>query len=504
MKNDLTGIASRVFNAPLAIWPSKGDVILNVLESRLGIIGAPTAPAALLDVKKADRDSLAMTPDGVAVIDVCGTLVRKASGLDALSGLTSYVEIESDVQKAIDDPACRGILLSFDSPGGEVGGLFDLCAKLSGFAKQKPMWASVSEMACSAAYAIASCCAKIFITQTAAVGSIGVYALHVDRSGMDKQAGLKFTYIQAGEKKTEGNPHEPLSSEAKDTIQAEIDRTYGIFVDLVAINRKVSARAVKATQAGVYFAEDAIQAKLADQIGTTEDALEAMRASLPPGIGAGILRAEGKLLAAALAAMPDEQESEDPAEDLPTEDPNDIEEDNEDPVLPVDEESKAAAAEAEIPKKESAAMSQPDTAPVAAPTAPAAMDVQRINALCKIANRTDLLSDFIEKGLTAAEVEEELMKLASDESTKYRIDSRNGLKPAKSSGIAGIRQMLAESQAAAAQNEGLTKEQAFTRMLVKNPGIYAEYKQQKAAAAFRLNCGDATASAELMALVEVK
>lgn len=508
---DLTGLATRIFNAPLAIWPAKGDAIMHVLSGHLGVASVPVVPMALLDVQKADRDSLAMTADGIAVIDICGTLVRKSSGLNALSGLTSYSDIEADVQQAMMDPRCTAILLNCDSPGGEVGGLFDLCSKLRAWAKQKPMYAAVSEMACSAMYAVAACCTKIFITQTAAVGSIGVYAMHVDRSEMDKKEGLKYTYIQAGDRKTEGNPHEPLSSDARSRTQAEIDRTCGIFVAHVAECRGMTTRAVRATEAGVYFAEEALGLNLADAIGTTEDALSALRAALPPvPQAAALFRAEKETselkaiensanLATAKAALGNSTATGKPEEPQSS---IEIEIDEEEDDLEEDlKESKAAAAEAEIPMKESAAMSQTDPALVAAPIA-AAMDTQRINALCKIANRKDLLSSFIDRGLSASEVEEELMKMASDESAASRIDSRvNPSSGSKASGVAGIRQMLVESRTAAEQNNNLTPQQAFTKMLERNPSVYADYKRQKMAASFRYNSGDQSAVDEVLALV---
>ena len=74
------------------------------------------------------------------------------------------------------DPLVRGVILDVDSPGGEVGGLFDLVARIAALKASfgKPLWAVANEDALSAAYAIASAADRIYVTQTGEVGSVGV------------------------------------------------------------------------------------------------------------------------------------------------------------------------------------------------------------------------------------------------------------------------------------------------------------------------------------------
>ena len=275
----LSGIAARIFNVPLMIERNKLDVILHVLGPRMNLLQAPDLSALIVEADKKERAPYQVTNDGIAVIDVSDTLVRKASGMDALSGLTSYEQIQAEFVEALSDPAIKGVLACFDTPGGEVGGLFDLVDKIYSLKASKPLYASVSEMAASAGYALASACDKVILTRTACVGSIGVYALHVDESGFDQKQGLKYSYIFAGAKKVDGNPHQPLSADARKEFQAEIDRTYGLFVDAVSRNRKMSAKKVRGTEAGIYYGSDAVAQGLADQVGTPDDAMAALRAA---------------------------------------------------------------------------------------------------------------------------------------------------------------------------------------------------------------------------------
>ena len=119
-------------------------------------------------------------------------------------------------------------------------------------------------MTYSAAYAIASAASRVYVTQTAGVGSIGVIAMHVDQSARDAQEGYRYTAITAGDQKNDFSPHQPLDKEASVRLQAEVDRLYSIFVDHVAVMRNLEPRFVRSTQAGLYFGPEAVTAGLAD------------------------------------------------------------------------------------------------------------------------------------------------------------------------------------------------------------------------------------------------
>ena len=109
---------------------------------------------------------------------------------------------------------------------------------------------------------------------------MGVVAVHLDESGADAIAGLKWTLVHAGARKIDGNPHEPLSPRATAGIQADVDHLYDELVALVAANRGLSADAVRATEAAIYRGERAVTAGLADRIGTVAQAIADLEAAL--------------------------------------------------------------------------------------------------------------------------------------------------------------------------------------------------------------------------------
>ena len=204
--------------------------------------------------------------NGVAIIPIHGLLTKRNELFSSLMGITSYDDIFSAISKAIEDEKVERILLDIDSPGGEVGGLFDLVDFIYDIRECKPIFSVANDCACSAAYAIASATSHIFINRTSCVGSVGVIATHLDVSEADKKAGLKYTTIFAGEKKNDLSPHEPLKKSAISDLQEEVNRLNDIFVNTVARNRYLSEEDVRKMQAATYFGQNAITAGLADEL----------------------------------------------------------------------------------------------------------------------------------------------------------------------------------------------------------------------------------------------
>jgi signal peptide peptidase SppA len=269
-------LAGRLFGVPLLIHRPKLDVILSVMAPRLGLDG--TLPQAALP---SSRPVASPTP-GIAILPIHGSLVRRTLGMEAESGLLSYQAIQIGLAAALADPSVAGILLDVDSPGGEAGGVFDLADRIAAAAKIKPVWAIANESAFSAAYALASAASRLVVTRTAGIGSVGVIAMHIDQSGMDAKAGLQYTPIVAGAHKNDLSPHTAITDEARAMLQAEVDRLYGLFIDTVASHGRLSADALRATEAGLYFGDAAVTAGLADAVATFDDTLAEMADFLTP------------------------------------------------------------------------------------------------------------------------------------------------------------------------------------------------------------------------------
>jgi len=285
----LPRIASRIFGEPLAIELKKLEIIVAAIEPRLrGSSISENDDENGEDPTDAGYEVI----DGVAVIDISGTLVSKSSWMNSQSGLMSYSSVQARFDAALNDPTVGGILLAIDTPGGEVSGMFDLAARMYQARGEKPICAVV-DCACSAGYLLASAADQILVSRTGAVGSIGIIALHRDQSGADQQNGLSYAAIYAGDRKNDGNPHAPLSAAAKISIQGRIDQVYDMFTADVARNRKRTDSSIRGTQAQIYLGQSGVDVGLADSVGSIDTAMDMLRGaisrgakSLSPGTGA--------------------------------------------------------------------------------------------------------------------------------------------------------------------------------------------------------------------------
>ncbi|AXW13811.1 Clp protease ClpP [Ralstonia solanacearum] len=382
----LPHLATRLFGVPLAIDRPKLDVILSVLGPRVGLAGL--APPG--DYTPPERNPVRGHAQ-IAVIPIHGTLVRRTVGLEAESGLASYTAIGDQLDAALADPGVAAILLDVDSPGGESGGVFDLADRIRAAAAIKPVWAVANDMAFSAAYALACAASRVFVSRTGGVGSIGVIAMHVDQSVKDAKDGVRYTAVFAGARKNDLNPHEPITDEAQAQLQAEVSRIYRLFVATVASYRGLSAETVTATEAGLFFGQDAIAAGLADDVGTFEDALAQLVASLsvPAPVASARNPSLNLQMDCSMTTQPDPVAVSVPAAD-------------------------AIGTTAQPP-----VVASPPAAPVAGHT-----DAVEIAQLCTLAGRTDLIAGFLEARATPERVRSQLLAARAEGSPEIasRID----------------------------------------------------------------------------------
>lgn len=278
-------LAQRLFNRPQMILPEKAEVIVAALASRLGIVrleGLQASHAgdeferlrqeALANGRAAPVKAYQML-GGVALIPIEGTLVAKLGGLNPWCGMTGYDQIRLKLALAMEDPEVRAVLLDIDSPGGEVAGCFDLVDAIHAARVIKPIWASLSEMACSAGYALASAAERIAMPRTGLAGSIGVVMMHVDWSAALAEAGIRVTMIHAGAHKVDGNPYQKLPDDVRETLAAACEQTRQLFAGTVARNRGMPIDAVLKTEAQVYDGQKTARLPSALDVGLV-DAIE--------------------------------------------------------------------------------------------------------------------------------------------------------------------------------------------------------------------------------------
>lgn len=244
-----------------AVWAIKperlqimADVIIQKVDS--GSLNALTA-------KETDYRSNAVQFVGdVAILNVEGVLVPKASWLDSICGMSGTVELHNTFNQLVENPQIRRIVVYLNTPGGAVIGIPEFAKSIYDARSKKEIVGFTDIMACSAGQYLLSACEQRIATPSAMVGSIGVYSTLVKNNEVKSQDGQILNkhsvhIIQAGSKKTFGHPDIPISQEEIDYFSEMVMGSYNQFTSDVAEFSGVTQEEVKSTEAAFYDAKDA-------------------------------------------------------------------------------------------------------------------------------------------------------------------------------------------------------------------------------------------------------
>lgn len=212
--------------------------------------------------------------DGVATINVSGSLVNGSAGYAIYYGITGYDDIRAALVKAVSNQNVSSIILNVSSGGGHVAGCHETAQLIARVNKVKPVVTYTGSTMGSAAVWTGSAASYIVAGETATVGSIGIIMVHMEKSKMLEDMGVKATVIRAGAEKALASPYEPLSDKAKENLQAQAAELYDIFIKQVAESRGVSVTTAdtKFGQGREFLGKAALAAGLVDKVGTYEDA----------------------------------------------------------------------------------------------------------------------------------------------------------------------------------------------------------------------------------------
>ena len=218
--------------------------------------------------------SMVDVQDGVAVITIQGSLVSGSSGYMRMFGVVGYADIQEALLQAVSDKSAKSILLNIDSGGGAVAGVNDASKLVAEVNKVKPVVTYTGGMMASAALWLGSSASKMYSSETAITGSLGVLMVHASRARQLENDGIKVTVIRAGKDKALMNPYEDLTDKALEDAQAKADALYDVFLSHVADSRGMSLTAADAAfgQGREFVGKQAVKAGLIDEVGSLTDA----------------------------------------------------------------------------------------------------------------------------------------------------------------------------------------------------------------------------------------
>jgi protease-4 len=206
------------------------------------------------------------------------TLVQATTPQISRVTIRGIIRGDEDRTKALDSlassRATRAVIVHIDSPGGTTAGSEELHDALRRVAQQKPMVVVVDGMAASGGYIAAMAADHIITMNTSLVGSIGVLFQYPNVTHLLDTIGVKVEEIKSSPLKAAPNGLEPTSPEARAAIESLVVDSYAWFKGMVQDRRKLDGEALDRVADGrVFTGRQAIDLKLADEIGRERDAI---------------------------------------------------------------------------------------------------------------------------------------------------------------------------------------------------------------------------------------
>ena len=208
-----------------------------------------------------------------------GTLVQPITSQISRVTIQGIIRGDQERTRALDNlarsGATRAVIVHIDSPGGTTAGSEELHDALRRVALQKPTVVVVDGMAASGGYIAAMAADHIIAQNTSLVGSIGVLFQFPNMTHLLDTVGVKVEEIKSSPLKAAPNGLEPTSPEARAAIEALVVDSYAWFKGMVRDRRKLDGEALDRVADGrVFTGRQAIDLKLADEIGRERDAID--------------------------------------------------------------------------------------------------------------------------------------------------------------------------------------------------------------------------------------
>lgn len=200
------------------------------------------------------------------------------SGYSFAGGGYNHSFFLKQLDKVLDDPTIKGILFTINSPGGGVYESAEIREKILKIKDAGiPIYVSMKNLAASGGYYVAADADKIFANPETWTGSIGVISQTMDYAGLMEKYGVKSHIYASGRNKAMGSPYKEPSEEEVAIWMSLINDSYDRFVKIVAEGREMPEERVREIADGrIYSAKQALENGLVDEIGNSEEALNAL------------------------------------------------------------------------------------------------------------------------------------------------------------------------------------------------------------------------------------
>ena len=226
---------------------------------------------------KTDKDE---EGEKIAIYYAYGSIVDNEA-LDYMSGGGHNIvgkRTAEDLRKLADDDDVKAVVFRINSGGGSAVASEQIRHAVKLLKAKKPVVVSMGGAAASGGYWISSPANYIFAEPTTITGSIGIFGLIPNFSGLvTDKLGITFDGVTTN-KFSDAEMNLVLAkdnAEEMKYLQGHVDRGYISFLNVVSEGRGMKPAQVDSIAQGrVWLATDAVKIKLVDKLGSLDDAVK--------------------------------------------------------------------------------------------------------------------------------------------------------------------------------------------------------------------------------------
>ena len=236
---------------------------------------SPEVVAAQAEDTGDDDNQVAVYYASGNIVDVAGSGALMGGGDEIIGS-----RVVEDLDKLANDKDVKAVVLRINSGGGSAYASEQMWRAVQLLKKKKPVVVSMGGMAASGGYYM-SCGANYIVAEpTTLTGSIGIFGLIPDFSGLVKdKLGLRFDVVKTNKASDFGTLSRPFDAAESAALQAHVNRGYALFLKRVADGRTAAGRKMTPeavdhiAQGRVWTGNQALKNGLVDKIGTLYDAI---------------------------------------------------------------------------------------------------------------------------------------------------------------------------------------------------------------------------------------
>lgn len=249
------------------------EEVRNVLRDMVGgnrVSMVDPFTLSLLETEKGRKNK-------VAVYYAYGDIVDAATSSGGLRGDEIVGDqVIQDLDELANDDNIKAVVLRVNSGGGSAYASEQIWHAVELLKKKKPVVVSMGGTAASGGYYISCGADKIIADPTTVTGSIGIFGMIPDFSGlMTEKLGLHFDIVKTNEASDFGAMGRGMTAAEGEALQNYVNRGYGLFLKRVANGRNKTVEQInQVAQGRVWTGRQALKLGLVDQLGTLEDAIK--------------------------------------------------------------------------------------------------------------------------------------------------------------------------------------------------------------------------------------